>query len=113
MTASGLQGVTRPRPKCTTRSQPGAQVPYDRVRRRLEASGPNQPWVADITCVPAAEGFLYLAIVLHVFSRNVVCRALGARQTTALAVAALEMAEQARGSRGLIFHSDRGSQYTA
>ena len=113
MRALGLQGVTRRRPRSTTRSQPGAQVPRDRVRRRFEASAPNRLWVADITYVPTAEGFLYLAMVLDVFSRKVVGWAMGARQTVALTVAALEMALEMRGARGVVFHSDRGSQYTA
>ncbi len=111
--ALGLQGVTRRRRLCTTQADREAQVAPDRVRRRFEACGPHRLWVADITYVPTREGFLYLATVLDVCSRKVVGWAMGARQTAALVRSALDMALQARAARGVIFHSDRGSQYTA
>ncbi len=111
--ALGLQGVTRRRRLCTTRADREAEVAPDRVRRRFEASGPHRLWVADITYVPTREGFLYLATVLDVFRRKVVGWAMGARQTAALVRSALDMALQARAARGVIFHADRGSQYTA
>ena len=85
----------------------------DRVQRRFEAAKPNQVWVADITCVPTQEGFLYLATVLDVFSRKVVGWAMSARQTVELVQSALEMALETRAARGVVFHSDRGCQYTA
>ncbi len=85
----------------------------DRVQRRFEAAKPNQVWVADITYVPTQEGFLYLATVLDVFSRKVVGWAMSARQTVELVQSALEMALEQRAARGVVFHSDRGCQYTA
>ena len=113
MRALGLQGVTRRKRRCTTRRNREAAVAPDRVKRRFEASAPDRLWVADITYVPTLEGFLYLAMVLDVFSRKVVGWAMGARQTAELVQAGLEMALQMRTAQGVVFHSDRGSQYTA
>ena len=113
MRALGLAGVTRRKRRCTTRRDPQAAVAPDRVKRRFEASRPNRLWVADITYVPTLEGFLYLATVLDVFSRKVVGWAMGARQTVELVQAGLEMALQTRAARGVVLHSDQGSQYTA
>ncbi len=83
------------------------------MRREFRASEPNRLWVADITFVPTAEGFLYLATVLDVFSRKVVGWAMSARQTAALVSSALAMAIDTRAPREVVFHSDRGCQYTA
>ena len=113
MRALGRQGVTRRRRRCTTRRDREAAVAPDRVQRRFEAAKPNQVWVADITYVPTQEGFLYLATVLDVFSRKVVGWAMSARQTVELVQSALEMALETRAARGVVFHSDRGCQYTA
>ncbi len=113
MRALGLAGVTRRKRRCTTRRDPQAAVAADRVQRRFEASRPNRLWVADITYVPTQEGFVYLATVLDVFSRKIVGWAMSARQTVELVQAALEMALTTRAARGVVFHSDRGSQYTA
>ena len=113
MRALGLQGVTRRRRRCTTRRDGSAAVAPDRVQRCFEATEPNRLWVADITYVPTLEGFVYLATVLDVFSRKVVGWAMSVRQTVELVQSALEMALQTRAAVGVIFHSDRGSQYTA
>ena len=113
MRALGLAGVTRRKRRNTTRRDPQAAVAADRVKRQFEAAGPNRLWVADITYVPTREGFLYLAMVLDVFSRKIVGWAMSSRQTVELVQAALEMALTARAARGVVFHSDRGSQYTA
>jgi transposase InsO family protein len=56
----------------TTRRQPGARPAPDLVQRHFVADAPNRLWVADATYVPTAEGFLYLAVVLDVFSRRIV-----------------------------------------
>ena len=82
-------------------------------RREFHAEEPNRLWVADITYVPTAEGFVYLATVLDVFSRKVVGWAMSARQTAALVSSALAMAVDTRASRAVVLHSDRGCQYTA
>ena len=72
MRAAGVAGVSRRRAPRTTRQDSQAQPAPDRVERRFEADAPNRLWVADITYVPTLVGFLYLAIVLDVFSRRVV-----------------------------------------
>ena len=112
MRAGGLQGVTRRR-VTTTRRDPQATVAADQVRREFHAEEPNRLWVADITYVPTAEGFVYLATVLDVFSRKVVGWAMSARQTAALVSSALAMAVDTRAPRAVVLHSDRGCQYTA
>jgi transposase InsO family protein len=74
----------------------------------------NEKWAADITYVPTRQGWLYLAVVLDLYSRRVVGWAMDAQQTTALTVTALEMALRQRPVlAGLLHHSDRGSQYGA
>lgn len=81
--------------------------------RRFEAQGPDRLWVADITYVPTWDGFVYLAIVLDAWSRRVVGWAIGERIQTDLVLSALNMALAQRRPRGVIHHSDQGSQYTA
>ena len=73
----------------STRLDPPATVAADQVRREFHAEEPNRLWVADITYVPTAEGVVYLATVLDVFSRKVVGWAMSARQTAALVSSAL------------------------
>jgi transposase InsO family protein len=79
---------------------------------RIEPTGPDQLWVADITYVRLAEGFVYLAVVIDAFSRKAVGFALDDHLEARLALAALDMAVLERKPRpGLIHHSDRGVQY--
>ena len=79
---------------------------------RIEPTGPDQLWVADITYVRLAEGFVYLAVVIDAFSRKAVGFALDDHLEARLAIAALDMAVAQRRPRpGLIHHSDRGVQY--
>ena len=72
MRAAGIAGVSRRRGPRTTRRDVQARPAPDRVERHFEADAPNRQWVADITYVPTLVGFLYLGIVLDVFSRRVV-----------------------------------------
>ena len=72
MREGGIAGVSRRRGPRTTRREVQARPAPDRVERRFEADAPNRLWVADITYIPTLAGFLYLAIVLDVFSRRVV-----------------------------------------
>ena len=97
----------------TTRRNAQARPAPDRVERRFEADAPNRLWVADITYVPTLAGFLYLAIVLDVFSRRVVGWAMAGHLRTALVVEALEMAVDQRRPEAVIHHSDQGCQYTS
>ena len=101
MRSVGVAGVSRRRGPRTTRRNAQARPAPDRVERRFEADAPNRLWVADITYVPTLAGFLYLAIVLDVFSRRVVGWAMAGHLRTALVVEALEMAvDQRRPGRG-------------
>ncbi len=85
------------------------------VQRTFAASAPNHLWIADITYVPTwSEGFLYLAVILDVFSRRVVGWSMAAHLRAELVVGALEMAVwNRRPGEGVIHHSDHGCQYTS
>ena len=113
MRRAGIQGVTRRRPRATTRCNPEAQPADDLVDRKFTRTAPNQLWVADITYIPTGEGVLYLAVVVDAFSRRVVGWAMAARMKKQLVLDALEMAIRQRRPKGVIHHSDHGSQYTA
>lgn len=113
MREMGLRGVCRRRtPQTTRRSHSGRGVP-DLVDRDFSADAPNQLWVADITYVPTARGFLFLSVVLDVFSRRIVGWAMERRMETDLVLSALSMAVEQRQPSGVIHHSDQGSQYTS
>ena len=113
MRAAGIAGVSRRRGPRTTRRAVRARPAPDRVERRFEANEPNRLWAADITYVPTLAGFLYLAIVLDVFSRRVVGWAMAAHLRTALVIEALEMAIAQRRPEAVVHHSDQGCQYTS
>lgn len=89
----------------------------DLLRRDFTASAPNSKWVGDMTEIPTAAGKLYLATVIDLYSRRLLGAATGLHPDAALACAAIEMAVAARGGAeqiaGVIFHTDRGSTYTA
>jgi putative transposase len=114
MRAAAIVGVTRRRKFKTTQRDQHARPAPDLVDRKFVANGPNQLWVADITYVPTLAGFLYLAIVLDVWSRKVVGWAMSSRLVTQLVLDALMMAmERRRPGQGVIHHSDQGCQYTS
>ena len=110
---SGLAGVSRRKSTVTTRRDRSARPAPDLVDRQFVAEGPNQLWVADITYVPTWVGFLYLAVVLDVWSRKIVGWAIASHLRTSLIVAALDMAIIQRSPDGVIHHSDQGCQYTS
>ena len=83
------------------------------VDRKFTATEPNQLWVADITYVPTWSGFLFVAIVLDVFSRRVVGWAMATNLRTQLVLDALNMAIYRRQPENVIHHSDQGTQYTS
>ena len=84
------------------------------LQRQFTATQPNQKWASDITFVATWEGWLYVAVLLDLYSRRLGGWAMGARITTALTHAGLTMAVyQRQVVRPLLYHSDRGSQYTA
>ena len=113
MRESGLAGVSRRRGTRTTRREPGHRAAPDRVERQFTAEAPDRIWVADITYVPTWTGFVYLAIVLDVFSRKVVGWAMANHLRTELVLAALNMAIGQRRPQGVIHHSVKGAQYTS
>ena len=113
MRAARLRGVSRRKFIVTTTRAADARPAPDLVRRAFTATGPNQLWVADITYIPTGYGFLYLAVVLDVWSRRIVGWAMETHLRTALVLAALDMAVAQRQPRGVIHHSDQGCQYTA
>ena len=113
MREASLAGVSRCRGTRTTRLEPGRRAVPDRVERQFQADAPDRLWVADITYVPTWTGFVYLAIVLDVFSRRVVGWSMAHHLRTELVLGALNMALAQRRPEGVVHHSDSGSQYTS
>jgi putative transposase len=114
MRRNAIRGISRRRGFVVTTRRDERQRPApDLVKREFVADGPNQLWVADMTYVPTWAGFIYLAIVLDVWSRRVVGWAIGEEMTSELVLAALNMALQQRRPQDVIHHSDQGSQYTS
>src|SRR5690606_15171216 len=113
MRAGGIQGASRRRKwRPTTRDERARPAP-DLVERNFAAKRPDELWVADITYIPTGTGFLFLAVVLDVWSRRVVGWAMASHLKTALVLQALEMALGQRKPRAVIHHSDQGTQYTS
>lgn len=111
MRRAHLRGVSRRRGFVVTTERDLRQRPApDLVNRKFVADAANQLWVADMTYVPTWAGFIYLAMVLDVWSRRVVGWSIGERMTADLVLAALNMALQQRRPRSVIHHSDQGSQ---
>jgi putative transposase len=113
MRSTGLAGISRrKRPRTTVKAQ-GVSTAPDLVQRQFTAEAPDRLWVADITYVQTRAGFLYLAVVVDVFSRRVVGWAMEPHLRTELVLQALNMALYLRRPRSVIHHSDQGAQYTA
>jgi putative transposase len=113
MRQAGLVGVSRRKGCWTTVRDRDARPAPDLVQRTFVAEAPNQLWVADITYVPTWAGFLYLAVVLDVFSRRIVGWAMANHLRTELILEALDMALLRRRPTDVIHHSDQGCQYTS
>jgi putative transposase len=113
MRQNGIKGATLRKFVVTTQSDPEAAKPIDLVQRRFFADAPDQLWVADLTYIPTWSGWLYLAMVMDVYSRKIVGWAMDTNMRTGLILDALQMAVTQRQPRGVIHHSDRGSQYTS
>jgi len=91
-----------------------AHVAPNHLNREFEAQGPNERWVTDITYIRTHEGFLYLAAVLDLFSRQIVGWSMKSRMSTDLVMDALLMASwKRRPKQEVLIHSDQGSQYTS
>lgn len=112
MRRAGIVGVSRRR-FCVTTERDGRAASPDLVDRKFEAAGPNKLWVADITYVPTWAGFLFLAVVIDVWSRKVVGWSTANHLKTDLVLAALDAAVSQRQPSGVIHHSDHGTQYTS
>jgi putative transposase len=113
MREAGIRGVCRRKSHRTTiRGATKSTVP-DRVQREFRADGPDQLWVADVTYIPTWAGFLYLAVVIDVWSRKVIGWSMATHMRTELVMNALNMAITTRQPADVIHHSDHGSQYTS
>jgi transposase InsO family protein len=114
MREQGLQARKRRRFVKTTDSQHSHPVPANLLKRNFEAAAPNQVWVGDVTFISTHEGWLYLAVLIDLFSRRVVGWAMSDKNDEPLTLAALQMAIDHRAPRpGLIHHTDRGTTYAA
>ena len=112
MRSLGIRGVVRGRKCRTTIPAECPDRPLDRVKRQFQASRPNQLWVADFTYVATWSGFVYVAFVIDVFARRVIGWRVARSMHAELVLDALEQALWSRsGIKGVVHHSDRGSQY--
>jgi putative transposase len=116
MRLHGIVGYRPRRRRSLTKPDQAAPPAPDLLGRLFDPDQPNLAWCGDVTYVPTDQGWLYLASVLDLGSRRLLGYAMGERHDAALVVDALEMALATRGRRqmdGTIFHTDRGSEYTA
>jgi transposase InsO family protein len=112
MRKDGLRAKTKRKFKVTTDSRHNFPVVPNLLNREFTTEEPNQAWASDITYIWTAEGWLYLAVVMDLFSRAIVGWSMSERMTRALVINAFGMAVKRRNpSPGLLHHSDRGSQY--
>jgi putative transposase len=114
MREEGIQAKMRRRWKKTTVAKESQEPSPNHLKQNFTVEAPNKVWVSDITYIGTQEGWLYLAIVMDLFSRKIVGLSMGERLQTDLVSNALKQAIFRRGTKeGLIHHSDRGSQYTS
>lgn len=114
MQLHGLRAKQTRRFKATTDSKHTLPVAENVLSRQFTPSAPDVVWAADITYIPTRQGWLYLAVVLDLFSRRVVGWSMHKRLDRSLVLDALQMALRERSpGPGLIHHSDRGSQYAS
>ena len=114
MQKAGIEAKMKKRFKVTTKANPKAKVAPNLLQQDFHAGAPNQRWVADFTYVSTNEGWLYVAVILDLFSRRIVGLAMSERMTASLVLSALTQAFLHRQpGAGLVHHSDRGCQYTS
>jgi putative transposase len=114
MQENGMNAKRKRRHPVTTKSHPGHAVALNLLNQEFTAERPNQKWTGDITYIATAEGWLYLAVILDLYSRLVVGWAMSAYCDEPLVEMALRMAlARRRPVAGLLHHTDRGSQYTS
>jgi putative transposase len=114
MREAGLRAKGRRKYKATTDSNHALPVAPNLLKRNFHAEQPDSVWVSDITYIWTRQGWMYLAVILDLYSRKVVGWSLAERMTATLVCDALAAAVRLRRPKpGLIFHSDRGSQYAS
>lgn len=112
MRSDGLKAKKRRHFRVTTVSSHSYPIAPNKLARNFKPAAPNRAWVADITYFSTREGWLYLAVVIDLFSRRVVGWSMSPRIDAALVIDALHMAiQQRKPEPGLLVHTDRGSQY--
>lgn len=112
MRENGLYGKPRKKRRTTTNSEHSGLICPNVLGQQFTVTEPNKVWVSDLTYIPTNDGWLYLCIVLDLFSRRIVGWSTQDSLATTLTVKALKMATgRRRPGKGLIFHSDRGTQY--
>ncbi len=112
MRSNGIYSVTKRKFKVTTKHSGKGVYAENLLKGKFEAEGPKKIWTSDITYIRTSEGWLYLAVVLDIYTRRIIGWALSERITSEIVTAALGMAIRHQNPpEGLIFHSDRGSQY--
>lgn len=114
MRENNLRPKTRKNFKVTTDSKHNKPVHDNLLDRQFDAAAPNQRWVSDLTYIYTQEGWLYLAVIIDLYSRKVIGWAMSDRMKEKLVIDALQMALFRRKVRSnLLLHSDRGSQYAS
>lgn len=114
MREMGLQGLSPRKFQVTTNSKHGNEVAPNALDRDFSAAKPNEKWATDIAYIWTAEGWLYLAVVMDLYSRRIVGWSTADHMETSLCLDALSMALKSRTNvRGMLHHSDRGSQYAS
>ena len=112
MQRQGLVAKAARKFKVTTDSHHQLPIAPNLLEQNFQAEAPNQKWAGDITYLWTSEGWLYLAVIIDLYSRAVIGWSMGERMTASLVCDALTMATFRRGfPQGVIVHSDRGSQY--
>ena len=114
MSEMSIQALAKRKYKATTDSTHAKPVAENHLDRNFAPDKPNSSWVADMTYIWTAEGWLYLATIMDLYSRKIIGWALRDRLTKELVIGALDMAVKQRNfSTDLLLHSDRGSQYAS
>ena len=114
MSKHGLVAAKRRRFKVTTNSDHSLNISPNLLEQNFKTGSPNEAWVSDITYIETKEGWLYLATTIDLYSRKLVGWSMDSRMTKELVLKALRMALDSRDiKKGLIHHSDRGSQYAS
>ena len=114
MRLAGLRGCPKRRFRVTTQREPSHPVARNLLEQDFTAESPNQRWASDMTYIPTNQGWLYLAVVMDLYSRRIVGWSMSRWMSRHLVIDALLMAWEQRRPVGLVIHhSDRGSQYTS